>query len=117
MSELAGCVSSAYIWTHDCPNNIFDSLWEARFNLVVLPTKLVTGHSLFPGAPIHCDDSVVILSVCLLVLIAYIMERGYYEVWAKAVDDQERAQPMLVPGWNPKGYLNNTTHGIAVVAT
>jgi len=23
-------------------------------------------------------------------------------------------QPMVVPGWNPKGYLNNAMHRIAV---
>ncbi|MEO9475655.1 MAG: sulfite oxidase [Cyclobacteriaceae bacterium] len=39
---------------------------------------------------------------------------GYYEVWAKATDSQGAAQPMLVPGWNPKGYLNNACHRIAV---
>jgi DMSO/TMAO reductase YedYZ molybdopterin-dependent catalytic subunit len=41
-------------------------------------------------------------------------ERGYYEVWARAVDSQGRSQPMVVPGWNPKGYLNNACHRIAV---
>ena len=39
---------------------------------------------------------------------------GYYELWARATDDSGRAQPMLVPGWNPRGYLNNATHRIAV---
>ena len=39
---------------------------------------------------------------------------GYYEIWARAVDSQNTAQPMLVPGWNPKGYLNNACHRIAV---
>lgn len=39
---------------------------------------------------------------------------GYYEVWARATDDQGRSQPMVVPGWNPKGYLNNATHRIAM---
>jgi sulfite oxidase len=39
---------------------------------------------------------------------------GYYEVWAKATDDQGIAQPMVSPGWNPKGYLNNSAHRIAV---
>jgi DMSO/TMAO reductase YedYZ molybdopterin-dependent catalytic subunit len=39
---------------------------------------------------------------------------GYYEVWARATDDQGRAQPMVLPGWNPKGYLNNACHRIAV---
>lgn len=39
---------------------------------------------------------------------------GYYEVWARATDHTGRMQPMLVPGWNPKGYLNNAMHRIAV---
>jgi len=41
-------------------------------------------------------------------------ETGYYEVWARATDSQGKAQPMLLPGWNPKGYLNNACHRIAV---
>ena len=41
-------------------------------------------------------------------------EAGYYEVWARATDSSGRSQPMVVPGWNPKGYLNNATHRIAV---
>jgi len=41
---------------------------------------------------------------------------GYYEVWAKATDSNGRSQPMIVPGWNPKGYLNNACHRIAVQA-
>ena len=43
-------------------------------------------------------------------------ETGYYEVWARATDDAGRAQPMVLPGWNPKGYLNNACHRIAVQA-
>ena len=39
---------------------------------------------------------------------------GYYEVWARATDSNGMAQPMLLPGWNPKGYLNNACHRIAV---
>ena len=39
---------------------------------------------------------------------------GYYEVWARAVDRNGRSQPTVVPGWNPKGYLNNASHRIAV---
>jgi DMSO/TMAO reductase YedYZ molybdopterin-dependent catalytic subunit len=39
---------------------------------------------------------------------------GYYEVWARATDDSGRAQPMVVPGWNPRGYLNNACHRVAV---
>ena len=33
---------------------------------------------------------------------------------ARATDDQGRSQPMVLPGWNPKGYLNNACHRIAV---
>ena len=43
-------------------------------------------------------------------------KKGYYEVWARAIDDQGRAQPMVLPGWNPEGYLNNSCHRIAVQA-
>lgn len=42
---------------------------------------------------------------------------GYYEVWARATDKSQRSQPMVVPGWNPKGYLNNACHRIAVKVT
>ena len=41
-------------------------------------------------------------------------KKGYYEIWARATDTQGRSQPMLLPGWNPKGYLNNACHRIAV---
>ncbi|MGB5553719.1 MAG: sulfite oxidase, partial [Flavobacteriaceae bacterium] len=41
-------------------------------------------------------------------------QKGYYEIWAKAFDSKGKAQPMLLPGWNPKGYLNNACHRIAV---
>ncbi|MFT5128091.1 MAG: DMSO/TMAO reductase YedYZ molybdopterin-dependent catalytic subunit, partial [Rhodothermales bacterium] len=41
-------------------------------------------------------------------------EIGYYEVWARAVDSNGKSQPMVLPGWNPKGYLNNGCHRIAV---
>jgi DMSO/TMAO reductase YedYZ molybdopterin-dependent catalytic subunit len=41
-------------------------------------------------------------------------QKGYYEVWAKATDTQGTAQPMVLPGWNPKGYLNNACHRIAI---
>ncbi len=39
---------------------------------------------------------------------------GYYEIWARATDDAGRMQPMVLPGWNPKGYLNNACHRVAV---
>lgn len=41
-------------------------------------------------------------------------KKGYYEVWARATDSNGKKQPMLLPGWNPKGYLNNACHRIAV---
>ncbi len=44
-------------------------------------------------------------------------KKGYYEVWSKATDSQGSAQPMLIPGWNPKGYLNNACQRIAVKVT
>jgi DMSO/TMAO reductase YedYZ molybdopterin-dependent catalytic subunit len=41
-------------------------------------------------------------------------KEGYYEVWARATDSSGKSQPMLLPGWNPKGYLNNACHRIAI---
>jgi len=41
-------------------------------------------------------------------------EEGYYEVWARATDTDDHTQPIILPGWNPKGYLNNACHRIAV---
>ena len=41
-------------------------------------------------------------------------KKGYYEVWARATDSRNNSQPMVLPGWNPKGYLNNSCHRIAV---
>ena len=40
--------------------------------------------------------------------------KGYYEVWAKAIDANGQSQPMVIPAWNPGGYLNNSCHRIAV---
>ena len=42
-----------------------------------------------------------------------VTKKGYFEVWAKATDSNGVSQPMVVPGWNPKGYLNNACHRIA----
>ena len=39
---------------------------------------------------------------------------GYYEVWGRAVDSSGLSQPMVIPGWNPRGYLNNACHRLAV---
>lgn len=41
-------------------------------------------------------------------------KKGYYEVWARATDENGATQPMVLPGWNPKGYLNNACHRIAI---
>ena len=38
---------------------------------------------------------------------------GYYEIWARATDSQGRRQPGAV-AWNPRGYLNNAVHRIAL---
>ena len=40
---------------------------------------------------------------------------GYYEVWARAVDEAGVSQPVVLPGWNPRGYLNNACHRIAIM--
>jgi DMSO/TMAO reductase YedYZ molybdopterin-dependent catalytic subunit len=40
---------------------------------------------------------------------------GYYEVWARAVDDAGISQPVVLPGWNPRGYLNNACHRVAIM--
>lgn len=42
--------------------------------------------------------------------------KGYYEVWVKATDSRNVSQPMLIPAWNPGGYLNNACERIAVKA-
>lgn len=41
-------------------------------------------------------------------------KKGYYEIWGRATDENGKEQPMVVPGWNPKGYLNNACHRIAI---
>ena len=38
---------------------------------------------------------------------------GYYEIWARAIDSRGVGQPHAVT-WNPKGYLNNVMHRVAV---
>lgn len=43
-------------------------------------------------------------------------EKGYYEVWARATDDKGNSQPFAI-NWNPKGYLNNSMHRIAVTVS
>ena len=44
-------------------------------------------------------------------------QAGYYEIWARAVDELGISQPIVLPGWNPRGYLNNACHRIAVLVT
>ncbi|MBD2752404.1 sulfite oxidase [Spirosoma validum] len=43
-------------------------------------------------------------------------QQGYYEVWVRATDNKGVMQPMVIPQWNPGGYLNNACHRIAVKA-
>lgn len=43
-------------------------------------------------------------------------QAGYYEVWARAIDSAGEAQPHAI-AWNPKGYLNNSMHRVAVRVT
>lgn len=40
-------------------------------------------------------------------------QAGYYEVWARATDSEGVMQPFAI-AWNPKGYLNNSMHRVAV---
>ena len=39
--------------------------------------------------------------------------KGYYEIWARAYDDKGKVQPFTQP-WNPKGYLGNMIHRVAI---
>ena len=43
--------------------------------------------------------------------------QGYYEVWVRATDSDGVMQPMVVPGWNPSGYVNNAMHRIAITVS
>ncbi len=43
-------------------------------------------------------------------------EAGYYEIWARATDANGVMQPFAID-WNPKGYLNNSFHRVAVTVT
>jgi len=44
-------------------------------------------------------------------------KKGYYEVWARAVDARGVTQPLVMGEWNPQGYANNAAHHIAVQVT
>jgi sulfite oxidase len=39
---------------------------------------------------------------------------GYHEIWARATDEEGRAQPFHAAQWNPNGYGCNVMHGIAI---
>ena len=41
-------------------------------------------------------------------------KKGYYEIWSRATDNSGKMQPMIVPNWNPKGYLNNAMPRIEI---
>jgi DMSO/TMAO reductase YedYZ molybdopterin-dependent catalytic subunit len=40
---------------------------------------------------------------------------GYYEIWVRATDSQDRMQPHVPPNWNPQGYGGNPLHRVAVL--
>lgn len=40
--------------------------------------------------------------------------KGYYEIWARAFDDEGNSQPFRQP-WNPRGYLGNVIHRVPVL--
>lgn len=40
-------------------------------------------------------------------------QAGYYEIWSRATDSDGVSQPFAI-GWNPKGYLNNSVHRVAI---
>ncbi|WP_018951014.1 sulfite oxidase [Thioalkalivibrio sp. AKL12] len=41
-------------------------------------------------------------------------EPGFHQVWAVATNSKGDRQPMVLPGWNPRGYGNNKAHHIDV---
>ncbi|EAI0691171.1 TPA: sulfite oxidase [Campylobacter coli] len=41
--------------------------------------------------------------------------KGYYEIWARAVDSKGESQPMVLAQWNPGGYINNACHRVSVM--
>jgi DMSO/TMAO reductase YedYZ molybdopterin-dependent catalytic subunit len=40
---------------------------------------------------------------------------GYYEIFARAIDSQARAQPFRAANWNPNGYGCNVMHRVAIM--
>lgn len=47
-------------------------------------------------------------------LVLDFSQKGYFELWVRATDSKGITQPMVIPQWNPGGYLNNACHRIAV---
>lgn len=43
-------------------------------------------------------------------------QAGYYEIWARATNSKGVSQPHSIV-WNPKGYLNNSMHRVAVTVS
>lgn len=41
-------------------------------------------------------------------------QKGYYEIWARAVDDEGNTQPFAQAPWNPRGYMGNRVHRLPV---
>ncbi|HEY8564464.1 MAG TPA: sulfite oxidase [Beijerinckiaceae bacterium] len=39
---------------------------------------------------------------------------GYFELWARAMDAEGRAQPFIPARWNPQGYAGNAIHRVAI---
>jgi hypothetical protein len=40
---------------------------------------------------------------------------GYYEIWVRATDSANRAQPHIAGNWNPQGYGANPLHRVGVL--
>jgi DMSO/TMAO reductase YedYZ molybdopterin-dependent catalytic subunit len=40
---------------------------------------------------------------------------GYYEIWVRATDSANKAQPHIAGNWNPQGYGANPMHRVAVL--
>ena len=40
---------------------------------------------------------------------------GYFEIWSRATDSEDQAQPYIAANWNPHGYAANPIHRIAVL--
>ena len=40
---------------------------------------------------------------------------GYYEIWTRATDANDRMQPPVAHNWNPQGYGGNVMHRVAVL--